>query len=158
MKKIQCFEKCCQKCHILWYIMHSLQQNNKDIKMCRGQSYDGASAMSSERIGVQAKIKGASPLALYTHCRSHVLNLSIASACKIAQIKYMIDIVNEVFKFFNNSPKRQKNLNMFWKSLNQRQKRTRLKVFVEPAGLKDIPVLRLFMNYMYTYVAHLRLS
>ena len=52
--------------------MHSLQQNNIDIKMCRGRSYDG------ERIGVQAKIKDASPLA--THCRSHVLNLSIASA------------------------------------------------------------------------------
>ena len=35
-----------------------------------------------------------------------------------------------------------------------RQKRTRFKIFVEPAGLKDIPVLRLFMNYMYTCVAH----
>ena len=91
--------------HIAAAILNSLQQNNIDVKMCRGQSYDGASAMSSERIGVQANIKAASPLALYTHCKSHILNLSIASACKIAQIKNMMDIVNEVFKFFSQFPK-----------------------------------------------------
>ena len=64
--------------------------------------------MSSERVGVQARIKVVCPLALYNHCRSHVLNLSIASACKVPQISSMVDVINETFKFFNNSPKRQR--------------------------------------------------
>ena len=36
----------------------------------RGQAYDGASVMSGEVGGVQAKIKEISPLAIYTHCYS----------------------------------------------------------------------------------------
>ena len=59
--------------------------------------------MSSERVGVQARIKVVCPLAFYTHCRSHVLNLSIASAYKVPTV----DVINETFKFFN-SPKRQR--------------------------------------------------
>ena len=34
----------------------------------RGQGYDGASSMSSERVGVQALVKEQAPLAAYTHC------------------------------------------------------------------------------------------
>ena len=64
--------------------------------------------LSSERVGVQARIKVVCPLALYAHCRSRVLNLSIASACKVPQISCMVDVINKSFKFFNNSPKRQK--------------------------------------------------
>ena len=88
--------------------MLSLAQHKVDILKCRGQAYDGAVAMSSERVGVQARIKVVCPLALYTHCRSHVLNLSIASACKVPQIRSMVDVINETLKFFNNSPKRQR--------------------------------------------------
>ena len=63
--------------------------------------------MASEKVGVQARICTISPLALYTHCRSHVLNLSIASACTIPIIRNMIGVINEVFLFFGASPKRQ---------------------------------------------------
>ena len=94
--------------HIAEAIMLSLAQNKVDILKCRGQAYDGAAAMSSERVEVQARIKVVCPLALYTHCRSHVLNLSIASACKVPQISSMVDVINETFKFFNNPPKRQR--------------------------------------------------
>ena len=40
-----------------------------------GQDYDGAANMSSERVGVQAKIPQNAPLAFYTHCSGHALNL-----------------------------------------------------------------------------------
>ena len=33
--------------------MLSLAQHKVDILKCRGQAYDGAAAMSSERVGVQ---------------------------------------------------------------------------------------------------------
>ena len=64
--------------------------------------------MSSSRVGVQARIRALAPLALYVHCNSHVLNLSIALSCQIQAIKNMIDTINETFKFFHFSPKRRR--------------------------------------------------
>ena len=63
--------------------------------------------MSSNIAGVQAMIKEVSPLALYTHCYSHCLNLSIAASCGIQEVKNMIALINEVHLFLSNSPKRQ---------------------------------------------------
>ena len=74
----------------------------------RGQAYDGAAVMSSELAGVQAKIKEVSPLALYIHCYSHCLNLSVAASCKVAEVRNLIGIINEAYLFLANSPKRQK--------------------------------------------------
>ena len=45
------------------------------------QGYDGASAMSSSKNRMQAKIAKVFPNATYVHCRSHVLNLAISSGC-----------------------------------------------------------------------------
>ncbi len=73
----------------------------------RGQAYDGAAVMSSNIAGVQAMIKEVSPLALYTHCYSHCLNLSTAASCGIQEVKNMIALINEVHLFLSNSPKRQ---------------------------------------------------
>ena len=80
------------------------------IKKMRGQAYDGASAMASEKRGCQGRIKSLNQLALFTHCRSHVhvLNLSIASACKLPLVRNMIDVLNSVFIFFDSSPIRQR--------------------------------------------------
>lgn len=88
-------------------LLKSLQINGIDVSRCRGQCYDGASAMSSERVGVQKRVRDLSPRAIYVHCNSHVLNLSIASSSKLPQIRNMIDSINETFLFFRNSPKRQ---------------------------------------------------
>lgn len=63
--------------------------------------------MSLQKVGAQSRIKALSPLALYMHCHCHVLNLSIASACSIPVIQNMIGVINEVYLFFNSSPKRQ---------------------------------------------------
>lgn len=63
--------------------------------------------MSSDKAGVQAKIKEVSPMALYTHCYSHSLNLSIAASCQVQEVKNLIDIINEAHLFLSNSPKRQ---------------------------------------------------
>ena len=79
----------------------SLSLNPSNI---RGQAYDGAAVMSSEKAGVPAKIKEVSPLAFYTHCYCHCLNLSLASACQL----HLIGIRNEAFLFLSNSAKRQR--------------------------------------------------
>ena len=79
-----------------------------DPSSIRGQAYYGASAMSSEKEGVQAKINEISPLAPFTHCYAHCLNLSIAATCKLSEVRNLIGLINVAYLFLNNSPKRQK--------------------------------------------------
>ena len=59
-----------------------------DIKNIRGQGYDGASNMSSSRVGLQALtcIKEKAPLAIYTHCSGHCLNLVISHSSSLPTI------------------------------------------------------------------------
>ena len=47
-------------------------------------------------------------MALYTHCNSHVLNLSVAAACRLTSVRNMIGTLNKTFLFFHFSPKRQR--------------------------------------------------
>lgn len=102
-------------------ILLCIQNNNIDIAKARGQAYDGTGSMSSEQVGVQSRIRLIAPPALYTNCRSHVLNLSIAAACKVASIKNMVGFINENYLFFDLSPKRQRFLNMFCYSVHRSQ-------------------------------------
>lgn len=53
-------------------IMQVLEECNLDIKNCRGQSYDNASAMSGKYNGLQSKIIAENSLATYA---AHSLNL-----------------------------------------------------------------------------------
>ena len=79
-----------------------------DPTRIKGQAYDGASVMSGEVGGVQAKIKEISPLAIYTHCYSHCLNLSIAASCQVQEVRNLISLINESHLFLSNNPKRQR--------------------------------------------------
>ena len=49
-------------------IINFLKSLDLPIENIRGQRYDGASSMLSERVGLQARIKQISPLATYIHC------------------------------------------------------------------------------------------
>ena len=72
----------------------------------RGQGYDGASNMSSNVAGVQARIKELAPLATYIHCNGHCLNLVISKSCSLPQIRNVYDRMQSCCRFFLNSPKR----------------------------------------------------
>ncbi|KAK3094432.1 hypothetical protein FSP39_001685 [Pinctada imbricata] len=89
-------------------IIETLKKHRIDITKCRGQCYDGASSMSSEKVGVQCRIREYSETAFYTHCNSHVLNLSVAASCKLPPVRNMVDSINEIYLIFSNSPKRQR--------------------------------------------------
>ena len=56
-------------------ILTQLSQLGLNLEHTRGQGYDGASNMSGKYRGVQARVKELYPLAMYTHCCNHVLNL-----------------------------------------------------------------------------------
>ena len=82
-----------------------LEALNLDFNNLRGQGYDGAANMSSERIGLQAQIKKDAPLAVYTHCASHRLNLVVVHPCALPSVRNIIDKLKAVSVFFLESPK-----------------------------------------------------
>ncbi len=59
--------------------------------------------MNSSNVGVQAQLKKEAPLAVYTHCSGHCLNLVIV-ACSLPFIRHMIDKRKDTCLFFNMSP------------------------------------------------------
>ena len=88
-------------------IKDTLLQMNLKIEHCRGQCYDGASAMSGAKNGVAKQISADEPRAVYTHCYSHVLNLSVSDCikqCKV--IKLAMETVGEISRLIKKSPKR----------------------------------------------------
>ena len=87
-------------------LLSTLRSLNIPIEDCRGQGYDGAASMSSQRVGVQANILTHAPNAAYVHCQSHCLNLVVSHTCSLQPIRNMIDKITQVCLFFNYSPKR----------------------------------------------------
>ena len=90
---------------MLSFITHHL-----DPSKMRGQAYDGASNMSGKTKGAAALISSQYPLALYTHCASHCLNLAVVGSFEEASVRNMIGVVNRLSVFFFTHPKRQKKL------------------------------------------------
>ncbi|KAL4082892.1 hypothetical protein QTP88_029546 [Uroleucon formosanum] len=72
----------------------------------RGQGYDGGSNKSDMLLLVQTLILNEQPLALFTHCFNHVLNLAISKACNTPAIRNMFGIVGTVSVFLSASAKR----------------------------------------------------
>ena len=63
--------------------------------------------MSSTKVGMNAYIKNLSPLAVYTHCCSHNLNLVSSHSCgnDIPEIRNALDKLKAVVLKFEKSPK-----------------------------------------------------
>ena len=81
-----------------------------NVTECKGQCYDGASNMQSEKKRAASYISKESPSAIVTHCCSHNLNLSLATSCKIPIIDNITETYNSVTAvtiFFNTSPRHE---------------------------------------------------
>lgn len=91
-------------------ITESIQSNGLDLSKLRGQAYDGAGNMAGKTNGVAAIISAEYPLALYTHCASHSLNLAVVKSLEVQSVRNMIGVVNRVSLFFHAHPKRQRKL------------------------------------------------
>ena len=72
-----------------------------DMSLCRGQGYDGAGNMAGKLNGASAIIRNEFPKALYVHCKSHLLNLCVASTCDLELVRNMMDQVQSTTNFFN---------------------------------------------------------
>lgn len=82
-----------------------LETHNINVSFCRAQGYDRAHSMSSSIVDVQARIHSVSPMASYTHCQSHQLNLCIVKDCSIPQIRNAGGITSKIAKVLQLFPK-----------------------------------------------------
>ena len=67
---------------VLFEVVNLKKRNYLHLEDLRSQCYDGASNMSAVKKGLSGRVLEVNPQALYTHCTSHVLNLSTTAACK----------------------------------------------------------------------------
>ena len=87
-------------------IIHIIEKAGLDIKDCRGQGYDGANNMSSEAVGVQARIKVLCEKAVYMHCCGRNLSLVTVSAYKLHVIRNVSGKVQQVTQMFIKGSKK----------------------------------------------------
>lgn len=88
-------------------LMKFMETVNMDIRDCRGQSYDNASAMSGKYNGLQAKVREKNKLAFWIPCTAHSLNLvgkDAAECCSSAV--HFFDFVEKLYVFFTISTHR----------------------------------------------------
>jgi len=71
-----------------------------------GRGYDGASNMSGKYRGVQARVKELYPLAMYTHCCNHVLNLVISTSSQLPVIRNAVATISDICVFLSRSAQR----------------------------------------------------
>ena len=114
-----------------------------NLSKLRGQGYDGASNMSGHTNGCQALLKAKYPLALYTHCYSHNLNLVLVQTCDQAAIRNMLGTVQSIATFIRDSAKR---LEIFDQNLPPDATRRRLKRLCETRWTERADALTVFLE------------
>ena len=65
-----------------------------------GQCYDGVLNMLAVKKGLSGRVLEINPLVLYTHCTTHVLNLSIVAACEENAIQMVLTQIASLAVFF----------------------------------------------------------
>ena len=87
-------------------IITCLESLGLELTDCRAQTYDGASNMSGKFNGAQAHIKAVQPKAIFVHCCSHRLNLSLNATSAVPEFRILMENVKQLGIFFKYSPKR----------------------------------------------------
>lgn len=87
-------------------LMAFMKCHGLDIAYLRGQAYDGGSNLSGKFKGLQALIRKVQPLAHYTHCYNHRLNLVISKCSDVPAINAALTLIKSVSKFFRESAAR----------------------------------------------------
>ncbi|XP_065209889.1 zinc finger MYM-type protein 1-like [Planococcus citri] len=92
-------------------IVHFLNEMGCGEKLI-AQTYDGASVMSGQHNGLQAKIKENYNNAIFIHCYAHKLNLVLSQSVNhISECKIFFTTLSAFGSFFNKSTSRSSALN-----------------------------------------------
>lgn len=88
-------------------IVDVLTRCGLSMSNCRGQGYDGASAMAGHHSGVAAILLEQQPKAAFIHCNCHCLDLAIQDLCHACEsMNAAINGTRDIVTFFRRSPKR----------------------------------------------------
>ncbi|XP_047141270.1 zinc finger MYM-type protein 1-like [Hydra vulgaris] len=88
-------------------ITSTLQKHKIPLMCCRGQGYDNGSNMKCSVKAAQARILQHYPLATYSPCACHSLNLCGAQAAECCpQVITFFGIVQKLYNIFSSSPQR----------------------------------------------------
>ena len=112
----------------------------------RGQCYDGSSNMAGARSGYKAIILQQAPMALYTHCAAHQLNLAVVAACSIQVFKNAESYIGEMARFFKFSAKRQALLDKAMDTTNPAPKAKKLKDACRTRWIERIDLYIVFLE------------
>ena len=104
-------------------ITDALHKLGLSLDCVRGQAYDGGGNMSGRISGAQSRISALQPLAVYTHCASHRLNLALGRALTVPGVRNMLGIVSVASNFFNDSAARVQLLEEKVEELGEEQKK-----------------------------------
>ena len=92
---------------IIKSIRDELQQNDLDIMMCKGQTYDNASTMAGISSGVQCRIKQVNSKAIFIPCANHSLNLAdVHGVASSEHSATFFAVLERVYSFFSASTQR----------------------------------------------------
>lgn len=87
--------------------LKTLEEHCIDISDCRGQRFDNGANMSGKVKGVQAEIKKINPLATYSPCATHSLNLvGLQAAESCPEVSTFFGCLNCLYNLFSASPER----------------------------------------------------
>lgn len=89
-------------------IIEKLEELRSNCDYLQGQGYDESGSMAGVRKGASSIILEKYSLGTYIHCRSHILNLSIASSCSEVLVRNVMGSVSEVSKFFEHGRRQDK--------------------------------------------------
>jgi len=82
-------------------ITHTLERDMLPLADCRSQGYDNAAVMSGHLSGVQKRIMGRNPRAIFVNCDNHSLNLvGLHSTSQELEAMVFFRVVESLYKFF----------------------------------------------------------
>ena len=88
-------------------ILNMIDQFSLSKEAAVGQSYDGASVMSSNAVGTCRYIRDSCVNADYYHCSAHSLNLVLIHASVLPLVRDMISTIKKVTNFLSKSNKKR---------------------------------------------------
>ena len=127
-------------------ITSSLQAFGLDLSNLRGQAYDRASNMAGSVNGTAAFISAQYPLALYLHCASHCLNLTVVKSLQITSVQNIMGVIERVYQFFAAHPKRQTALEKAISDTHPTSKVHKLKDMCRTRWIQRIDAIQVFKS------------
>ena len=93
------------RAEIAQLIQDFLCKHGLPINNCRGQGYDNGSNMAGKYNGAQANILALNPLALFSPCACHSLNLCGLHAAECCpEVQKFFGVVQKLYNLFSSSP------------------------------------------------------